>query len=357
MKSLLSSILFLISISIFSQQLIIESGNLSLGSNTNLSVNQTSLTVNGSISSADSGVVIFTSDLSPVEISGNNEAEFGNLKINGDCDLYTNLTVKGNIIFSSGIFDLESSSVQLNGKLLGENETARAFASGGGQITTLVDLQKRQTINPGNLGLTITPSVDYSGFQIARGHESQINNSYPGINRYYSFNKPIDFSANIQFNFFEPEVSTFDKTQLKLWVQNENQWFIVDYSTLNASEDFATASVNDAFTKITLMESAGENSDVTIPTGFSPNGNGVNDLFVIEGALNFPNNRLTIFNQWGEVLFEKDGYNNDWGGEISIGSNKGNLLADGTYFYIFFKDTNDKKSVVKGFVEIKSGKK
>jgi hypothetical protein len=38
--------------------------------------------------------------------------------------------------------------------------------------------------------------------------------------------------------------------------------------------------------------------DFNIPEGFSPNGDGINDLFVIRGILNYPNNTFVVYNRW-----------------------------------------------------------
>ena len=81
---------------------------------------------------------------------------------------------------------------------------------------------------------------------------------------------------------------------------------------------------------------------VKIPQGFSPNNDGVNDKFVINNIDKYPNNKLTVVNRWGEVVYEKQFYKNDWGGD----ANKGILtmqgtLPSGTYFYIFETGTED----------------
>ena len=79
-----------------------------------------------------------------------------------------------------------------------------------------------------------------------------------------------------------------------------------------------------------------EDAPFLIPQGFSPNGDGVNDLFVIVGLDQFPDNALTIFNRWGNKVFEQKPYDNNWGGEDAVGSfSLGNgVLPEGTYFYI-----------------------
>ena len=72
-----------------------------------------------------------------------------------------------------------------------------------------------------------------------------------------------------------------------------------------------------------------------IPQGFSPNGNGQNDFFVITGLEKYPNHKFTIFNRWGDKVYEAAPYNNDWDGTNKFGVTLGgDLLPVGTYFYI-----------------------
>lgn len=87
--------------------------------------------------------------------------------------------------------------------------------------------------------------------------------------------------------------------------------------TLTVTDANGCASVAEATVTVAF--------DLRIPEGFSPNGDGINDLFVIRGLEAFPGSTLQIFNRWGGVVFETTRYNNDWDGD--------NLPA-GTYFYI-----------------------
>lgn len=72
---------------------------------------------------------------------------------------------------------------------------------------------------------------------------------------------------------------------------------------------------------------------VFIPEGFSPNGDGINDRFVIRGSVGAL--QIEIFNRWGHVVYKSDDYKNDWDGTsntgVRVGSSSG--LPDGTYFY------------------------
>ncbi|MFD0992020.1 T9SS type B sorting domain-containing protein, partial [Tenacibaculum geojense] len=75
---------------------------------------------------------------------------------------------------------------------------------------------------------------------------------------------------------------------------------------------------------------------LTIHEKFSPNGNGDNEVFYIDCITNYPNNRLEIYNRWGNIVYEKKGYDNTFNG-ISNGRavlNKDQELPTGTYYYI-----------------------
>lgn len=67
---------------------------------------------------------------------------------------------------------------------------------------------------------------------------------------------------------------------------------------------------------------------------FSPNGDGSNDTFVIKGIELF-NNRLTIYNRWGNVVFKATNYQNDWDGTSNAGRviRRNQKLPAGTYYY------------------------
>lgn len=76
---------------------------------------------------------------------------------------------------------------------------------------------------------------------------------------------------------------------------------------------------------------------------FSPNGDGINDYFVIEGIELRPNNSIQIINRWGALVYSKDGYDNTWDGisEHSLTINRSKGLPTGTYYYILkYHDSN-----------------
>lgn len=83
---------------------------------------------------------------------------------------------------------------------------------------------------------------------------------------------------------------------------------------------------------------------LAIPNVFTPNGDGVNDAFVIRGIEAFPQHRLVIFNRWGHEIYHSTNYKNNWAG--------GNV-SEGTYYYVLeVKTPSGPWQVFKGFVTI-----
>lgn len=71
-----------------------------------------------------------------------------------------------------------------------------------------------------------------------------------------------------------------------------------------------------------------------IPDAFSPNGDGVNDVFYIPNIEYYPNNRLQIFNRWGALVYEGAPYKNDWDGRSTHSATIGEELPVSAYYYV-----------------------
>ncbi len=80
---------------------------------------------------------------------------------------------------------------------------------------------------------------------------------------------------------------------------------------------------------------------IYIPNVFTPNEDGMNDLFLIKGTF-ISEFEGTIFNRWGNELFNWKNVEEGWNGEY-----KGELVPDGTYFYIMdvVFENREKKSL------------
>jgi gliding motility-associated-like protein len=82
--------------------------------------------------------------------------------------------------------------------------------------------------------------------------------------------------------------------------------------------------------------------------GFTPNGDGVNDLWEIP-CLNLFTNRVQVFNRWGLQVFEAVNYDSSWNG-----TNLGQDVPDGTYYYVISVDEPhlSEPNIYKGTVTI-----
>lgn len=88
---------------------------------------------------------------------------------------------------------------------------------------------------------------------------------------------------------------------------------------------------------------------ISVFTAFSPNGDGLNDAWIIQDIENFPNNTVTIYSRWGNKLAFYNNYDNKsnaWKGE----SPSGNIVPNGTYFYVI--ELNNGTGYKKGWVEV-----
>jgi gliding motility-associated-like protein len=97
-----------------------------------------------------------------------------------------------------------------------------------------------------------------------------------------------------------------------------------------------------------------DNNCSFVPNIFTPNGDMSNDYFEIpclDSGL-YPNNSIVIYNQWGDKVFEAEGYDNSaakaWKGTLN--NEDGKDLPDGVYYYIFKQDAA--AAALKGFVHI-----
>ncbi|ADB39593.1 SdrD B-like domain-containing protein [Spirosoma linguale] len=84
-----------------------------------------------------------------------------------------------------------------------------------------------------------------------------------------------------------------------------------------------------------------------IPEGFSPNGDGINDLFVIRGVAGLTVS-LEVYNRWGHLVYKNDDYRNDWDGKPNTGialNSDANGVPDGTYYYVI--NTSDGRKFVR----------
>jgi len=90
------------------------------------------------------------------------------------------------------------------------------------------------------------------------------------------------------------------------------------------------------------------NSKVEANNILSPNGDGINDIWVVKNIAFYPDNIVTVYDKAGQVVFTRKGYSNDWGGTY-----RGSVLSEGTYNYLI--DLGNGTNI-KGFITVVSNR-
>jgi gliding motility-associated-like protein len=140
---------------------------------------------------------------------------------------------------------------------------------------------------------------------------------------------------------WSPGGSLNDSTlQNPLATPNINTTYVV---TVTNGPCFATDSVN-----VTIDGSNPNCGIIPSYNAFSPDRDGVNDTWIIDAVSAHPDNRVTIFNRWGDKLVSFEDYDNV--NVVWDGTYNGNLLPSGTYFYVLeYLDINMQ---VSGWVQL-----
>jgi gliding motility-associated-like protein len=114
----------------------------------------------------------------------------------------------------------------------------------------------------------------------------------------------------------------------------------------NTSYTAHATDMNGCSSDIVFQVLINSNCDVIVYSGFTPNGDGINDYLVIDNIEKYSNNKVDVYNRWGNKVFsttQYDNMNNHWDGKQN-----GKALTSGTYFYII--ETKD--GIRKGWIEL-----
>jgi gliding motility-associated-like protein len=103
--------------------------------------------------------------------------------------------------------------------------------------------------------------------------------------------------------------------------------------TLNITDDKGCEASGSM--KVTV---AGGTSKISAPNAFSPNGDGINDTWVIPNLSAYPGVTVDVYNRYGQLVFHSENNNKNWDGTYN-----GKPLPMATYYYIIDPKNNEKK--------------
>jgi len=233
------------------------------------------------------------------------------------------------------VLDLVYASTSFNSVPICEGTSTRLFASGGTvykwfptaglsepDIADPIPTPKETTIytvtvSNGVCSATATSEVVViknavadagADIKIINGQSTTLNGKISGDNVSY-FWTPIDYLDN--------------STKLNP-IANPPKDII--YTLHAVSNSGCSISADEVFIKVYPK--------IVIPNSFSPNGDGVNDTWIIPALDDFPNAKVSIVNRTGSLLYQSNGVYKPWDGKF-----EGKDLPVGTYYYtIYFND-------------------
>lgn len=175
--------------------------------------------------------------------------------------------------------------------------------------------------------------------------------AFNSINTVYNLKNPLSFAGEFGIFADNTALNGNSTTSLKIAFSNFNSSSYTDFSIVNSSVvsgDLVLNSLTTLFQvgSVTAVSRGSALTDLVKPENFfTPNGDGINDKWVIQDIQQYPGNLVTVFDRTGRTVFQMSNYNNSWDGHYN-----GNLLAIGTYYYTIrlSKDTPP----VKGFITI-----
>ena len=104
----------------------------------------------------------------------------------------------------------------------------------------------------------------------------------------------------------------------------------ISLDNLHAGTYTVTVSDHNDCTQTLSAQVTDNDCIINVHEAITPNGDGINDTWIIEGIDNYSSNTVQVFDKWGDIVFQTENYNNDWSGK----GKGGNLVPDGTYYYV-----------------------
>lgn len=168
---------------------------------------------------------------------------------------------------------------------------------------------------------------------------------------------PITIEGDLSMHTGGYNVSTWGGNDGSILIQVDGGSPAYSYSWSNGASSPAINDLQAGSYAVEVSDSNGctasvvfvldQPEDLIMPTGYSPNGDGANDSFFIRGLDAYPSNTFVVLNRWGNVVYDRLNYRNDWNGE----NIQGQMLPNGTYFVILTVKNGER--TLQGYVDLR----
>lgn len=148
----------------------------------------------------------------------------------------------------------------------------------------------------------------------------------------------------------ESAIITASGAQTYSWAGGQQTASLMITQNLSTPQSYTVTGIdiNGCFSKASFETVVNTNCTETIKVtnGITPNNDGNNDFFFIRNIEKYPNNKVSVFNRWGALLYSASGYDNHdkrW-------PKQNTKETEGTYFYVV--ETGNGEPPLKGWLEI-----
>ncbi len=239
------------------------------------------------------------SDIEVLDISGPSIDTTSVSIVNESCDnangSISNVSVSGNGPFT---YYWNSSSQPLDITGLTDGFYDLVVEDTFGCQDSVLDIEVQDNGFP-TAGITYSPSTVYVGDTVTFSD----NSSGDIVSSIFTLSDGTEVNDTIAMEYFG------DRGVYEVCLLVENTFGCVDSTCIEVTVSPAIA-------------------DIIVPNIFTPNQDGSNDYFSIEGIED--NYSLQIFNRWGQIVYAESPYTNIWDGTAA----NGKPLTEGTYYYI-----------------------
>ena len=242
-------------------------------------------------------------------------------------DTFTYTLVSGTGSTDNASFSISGNQLKANSVFVFKTKSTysirlRTTDAGGltfEKVFTITVLESPLATGTGNVLGTSTITAASNNVTISKGYSALLRVTGTGLVT-YSWSPSTGLSST---NIANPIASPTQTTVYAVTVSNTMGLSTTVYVTVNVVEDY----------------------NITPNNVLTPNGDGVNDKWVIGNLSSYPNNQVQIFDRAGRLLYVQSNYQNEWDGTIN-----GVPLNEDTYYFVinFGSGVNPKK----GFITI-----
>jgi gliding motility-associated-like protein len=357
-------------------------GNIKMHENASIGFH-TDFINDGVLDDDNSGLAGFYSDSEIRTVSGTNRAVFENLEFDviNDVELYSSIGTTGEMSFVNGkVFTpRNAANVSLDyinhQFYVGEDNLRHVdgYSSATSTNEFIFPIGDDNRLRPMILS-SQSATTKYSGayyFENPNTPPSQFGGSFATSQKqifiknisnleFWDLDGNMDTTITLTWDQ-KSKINTISENINLLrvvgWSETESKWVDLGRASssgnLNSGKIMSNSFIPDEYSIITIGSefATGELSDINLI--FTPNGDDKNETLTFEGIEQYKNNKLSIFNRWGNVVYETENYKNNWKGKSDGRAtvNKDQDLPDGTYFYLLKLGSDESKNQ-KGWIYI-----